>query len=168
MKWIFQSERLLFRKFTEDDAGLLITLNSDPAVTRYVHEAPTTAANATSILQDVIIPQYGLKLGRWAVHLKYTYEFIGWAGLKYLPSTGVVDLGYRFMTPFWGKGYATEAAKTCISYGFTHLQLDRIIAQAHIDNTASLKVIQKCGMKFMREDFVDGQPVKVYEIVNKK
>jgi RimJ/RimL family protein N-acetyltransferase len=166
MKTLFQSERLLFREFTLDDAELLYELNSDPDVTKYVHEPPTTKENAPEILQNIILPQYKLKLGRWAVHIKYTEEFIGWAGLKYISDRDEIDLGYRFKKQYWGKGYATEAAKTCISYGFIHLNLERIVAQAHVENVASLKVIQKCGMKFLREDFVDGTPVKVYELLN--
>jgi RimJ/RimL family protein N-acetyltransferase len=166
MKSLFQSERLLFRQFTLRDAALLFDLNSDPDVTKYVHEAPTTKENAPEILRNIILPQYELKLGRWAVHLKFTEEFIGWAGLKYLPERDEIDLGYRFKKQYWGKGYATEAAATCISYGFAHLDLDRIVAQAHVENTASLKVIQKCGMKFLKEDIVEGTPVKVYELLN--
>jgi RimJ/RimL family protein N-acetyltransferase len=166
MNILFQSQRLLFRQFTLDDADLLVNLNCDPEVTRYVHEPPTTDATAPGILKNIILPQYELQLGRWAVHLKFTEEFIGWAGLKYIPHREEIDLGYRFKKQYWGKGYATEAASTCINYGFVHLELARIIAQAHVENTASLKVIQKCGMKFLREDIVEGSPVKVYELLN--
>jgi len=166
MQSLFQSERLLFRQFTLADADLLYELNSDPEVTKFVHEPPTTKENAIAILKDIILPQYELKLGRWAVHLKYTYEFIGWAGLKYLSERDEVDLGYRFRKQYWRQGLATEAAGTCISYGFVHLDLERIIAKTHVQNTASTRVMQKCGMKFIKEDVVDGTPVKIYEIVN--
>lgn len=166
MNSLFQSERLLFRQFTVDDADLLYQLNSDPEVTRYVHEPPTTKENAPDILKNIILPQYELELGRWAVHLKYMHEFIGWAGLKYLFDRDEIDLGYRFMKQYWGNGFATEAAGTCISYGFAHLDLNRIVAKAHVHNTASLKVIQKCGMKFIKEDIVDATPVKIFEILN--
>jgi len=166
MRALFQSERLLFREFTLEDAELLYELNSDPEVTKYVHEPSTTKENAEDIIRNIILPQYGLKLGRWAVHIKYTEEFIGWAGLKYIAEREIIDLGYRFKKEYWGRGYATEAAKTCISYGFTHLGLERIVAQAHVENTGSLNVIKKCGMKFLKEDIVDATPVKVYELVN--
>jgi [ribosomal protein S5]-alanine N-acetyltransferase len=159
---LFQSKRLLFRKFTTADAGLLYELNSDPEVVKYVHEPPTTKENAEQIIKDIILPQYELNLGRWAVCLKYTDEFIGWCGLKYIKENDVIDLGYRFKKQYWGKGYATEAAQTCISYGFAHLNLDKIIAKAHVENTGSLNVIGKCGMKFLKEDVEDGCPVKVY------
>ena len=164
MTILFQSKRLLFRQFTLDDAALIIDLNSDPDVMEYLHEPPTTQENATQILKDIILPQYEKGLGRWAVHLKYTEEFVGWCGLKYIKEKDEIDLGYRFKKKYWGNGYATEAALTCISYAFAHLNLDRIIAKAHIENAASLKVIENCGMKFLRKDVEDHYPVKVYEL----
>jgi [ribosomal protein S5]-alanine N-acetyltransferase len=165
MNTLFQSERLLFRQFTPTDADLLYELNSDPEVVKYVHEPATTKENAGDIITNIILPQYENNMGRWAVHLKYTEEFIGWAGLKYIAEKDIIDLGYRFKKKSWGKGYATEAARTCISYGFAHLGLTRIIAQAHVENTASINVIEKCGMEFVKEDVVDGSPVKLYELV---
>jgi [ribosomal protein S5]-alanine N-acetyltransferase len=163
---LFQSTRLLFRQFTLDDAQLLVDLNSDPEVMKYLHEPETTMENAPQVLRDIILPQYENGLGRWAVFLKYTEEFIGWCGLKYLAGSNEIDLGYRFKKQYWGKGYATEAAKTCISYAFAHLNVQKIIARAHIDNNASLHVIKKCGMNFLREGIVDSCPVKTYELVN--
>lgn len=166
MKLVFQSQRLLFREFTEDDAALIYELNSDPEVLRYLHEPPVTPENAGQVIRDIILPQYKLGFGRWAVHLKYSNEFLGWCGLKYLQDTNEVDLGYRFKKQHWGKGYATEAASTCISYGFTHLNISAIIARAHVENLASLQVIHKCGMKFLREEIVDECPVKTFGLLN--
>ena len=164
MTILFQSKRLLFRQFTVNDDELLFDLNSDPEVIKYVHEPATTRENAPQILIDVIIPQYETGLGRLAVFMKYSEEFIGWCGLKRIRETGEIDLGYRFKKEFWGKGYATEAAQTCINYAFAHLNLERIVAKAHVENLGSLNVIEKCGMKFLKEDIEDGCPVKVYEL----
>ena len=164
MNALFQSKRLLFRRFTLDDAQLLIDLNSDPEVTRYVHEPPTTQENVSEILRNIIFPQYERGLGRWAVFLKYSEEFIGWSGLKYVAHNAAIDLGYRFKKEYWGKGFATEAALTCINYAFAHLEVNNIIAKAHRDNIASLKVMQKCGMHFLGEAIEEGCPVKLYEL----
>lgn len=146
------------------DGGLLYELNSDPEVVKYVHEPPTTKENVADILRNIILPQYELGLGRWAVHLKTTEEFIGWAGLKYLSERDEIDLGYRFMKKYWGNGYASEAAAACIRYGLEQLKLEKIHGKAHVENTASLKVLQKCGMKFLAEDYVDGSPVKIFAL----
>ena len=111
MQIIFQAPRLLLRQFTQDDAHLILSLNSDPEIVKYVHE-PTlkTEEQAKKILLDIILPQYKNNLGRWAIHTKDNMDFIGWCGLKYRPELDEIDLGYRLMQKAWGKGYATEAA----------------------------------------------------------
>ncbi len=121
MNVIFETDRLLFRRFTDsgDDAKLIYQLNLDPEVTRYTHDPVSDIKQAKKILQDTILPQYTLyNHGRWAVHLKPSLEFTGWCGLKYRLEKDEVDLGYRFMRKFWGRGYATEAAIASIHYGF--------------------------------------------------
>ncbi|MDB5209725.1 MAG: N-acetyltransferase [Sediminibacterium sp.] len=168
MEIIFETKRLLLREFTTDDAALIYELNSNPEVVKYVHEEPITDVKValTSII-DRIIPQYiNYGYGRWAMHLKGSLEFIGWCGLKYRPERDEVDLGYRFKQPYWGKGYATEAALATLQYGFETLDIPVITAMAHIDNTASLKVIEKCGMQFQGFEEVEGCPVKTYTFNN--
>ena len=120
MSVVIETDRLLLRKFTEDEATLLYELNPDPEVIRYTHDPIADVDHAKNVLNEVILPQYVLyNHGRWAVRLKSNLEFIGWCGLKYLSETNEVDLGYRFMQKFWGKGYATEAAVACMSMGLT-------------------------------------------------
>jgi RimJ/RimL family protein N-acetyltransferase len=75
--------------------------------------------------------------GRWVVALKTTGEMVGWAGLKFLEESKEVDIGYRLLSEFWGKGYATEASRPCIEYGFKQLGLNTIIAFVLPDNSAS-------------------------------
>ena len=74
------------------------------------------------------------------------------------------DLGYRLLRTAWGKGFATEAAKYTLEYGFTKLGLDMITGRAHIENIASIKVLEKAGMIFQREELVDNCPVRMYMI----
>src|SRR5690349_2206582 len=144
MDVIIETDRLLLRKFTEDDAPLLYELNLDPEVIRYTHDPLTDVEHARKVLTEVILPQYiSYEHGRWAVQLRPTLEFMGWCGLKYLSETNEVDLGYRFMKKFWGKGYATEAALACINYGFGTLNLPRIVGRALPGNLASIRVLDK-------------------------
>jgi len=164
---VIETNRLLLRPFTEDDASLLYELNLDPEVIRYTHDPMTDVEHAKQVLNEVILPQYSLyDHGRWVVHLKSNLEFMGWCGLKYLPETNEVDLGYRFMKKFWGKGYATEAASACIEYGFNKLKLPRIIGRALPGNLASIKVLEKCGMKYLQEEVVQGYLHKTYQVTN--
>jgi RimJ/RimL family protein N-acetyltransferase len=115
----------------------------------------------------VILPQYALySHGRWAVHIKPGHEFIGWCGLKSRPERNEIDLGYRFMKKFWGKGYATESALASIHYGFEGLNLQTIIGRALPGNSGSIKVLEKCGMIYLCEEEIDGFLHKTYQIAN--
>jgi RimJ/RimL family protein N-acetyltransferase len=167
MDVIIETERLLLRKFTVEDAPLIYELNFDPDVIRYTYDPVKDIEHATQVLEQVILPQYVLyNHGRWAVHLKPQLEFIGWCGLKCIPQRDEIDLGYRFKKQYWGKGYATEAAYACIQYGFKKLDLKRIIGRAIPENTASLHVLEKCGMTFLTDEVVDGYSARTYEIFN--
>lgn len=165
MHIILQTPRLLLRRFTnsDDDAALILHLNSQPDVLKYLHERTLTdVADAKNIIETVILPQYENNLGRWAVHLIETNEFIGWCGLKYRPERKETDLGYRFLPSAWGKGYATEAAKACLDYGFEKLFLSKINACAHEENLASLAVLEKIGMQYTNDELIDECPVKCF------
>ncbi len=166
MAIIFQSSRLYFREFNENDVQLLLELNSNPNVIKYVHKASPTIENSTATLQNIILPQYKLYgFGRWAVHLKSNNEFIGWCGLKYLKEADEIDLGYRFKEDYWGKGYGYEAAKTTIDYGFNTLKLNKIFARALPQNIASIRIMEKLGMQYVGDVIDDdGLMVKKYEI----
>lgn len=167
MHIIFETSRLILRQFTEADAPLILTLNSDPEVLKYLHE-PTlkTVEQAENILLDIILPQYKNNLGRWAIYTKNDMDFIGWCGLKYRPELDEIDLGYRLMQNAWGKGYATEAAQHTLDHGLNKLQLKLITGRAHIENLASIKVLEKIGMDFIGEGIVDDCPVRTYTKAN--
>ena len=167
MNIILETSRLLLRTFTPEDSRLIYELNLDPEITRYTGDPVRDINHAKEILEQVILPQYALyNHGRWAVHIKDGLEFIGWCGLKNQPERNEIDLGYRFLKTAWSKGYATEAAFACIKYGFEKLNLQRIIGRAMPDNIGSLRVLEKCGMTYIRDEIVDGHPAKTYEILN--
>jgi RimJ/RimL family protein N-acetyltransferase len=163
MNIIFQTPRLILRQFTEADAPLILALNSDPEIVKYLHE-PTLKdeEHAKKILVDIILPQYPNTLGRWAIHIKDNMDFIGWCGLKYRPELDEIDLGYRLMQKAWGKGFATEAAQYTLDHGFKALNLKLITGRAHIKNIASIKVLEKIGMDYIGEGIVDDCPVRTY------
>ncbi len=166
MKIIFETERLLLREFTMNDAALLYELNSDPAVTKYTLDLMSDPGQAKKVLEHTILPQYSLyRHGRWAVHTRNNMEFIGWCGLKTRlleKGNSEIDLGYRFAKKFWGKGFATEAAKATLRYGFDTLHRKVIIGRALPGNLASIYVLEKCGMEYSGEEVVDGLLHKCY------
>ena len=167
MNVVFETNRLLLRTFSVEDASLIYELNLDPDVTRYTGDPVKDLHHAQLILEQTILPQYALyNHGRWAVHVKPDLEFIGWCGLKNRPERNEIDLGYRFIKNAWGKGYATEAAYACLNYGFKTLNLHRVVGRAMPQNIASLRVLEKCGMQYIGDEVVDDHPAKTYEASN--
>lgn len=167
MHIVLQTPRLILRQFTEADASLIFTLNSDPEVIKYVHEPILQSVEqAKEIISQVILPQYKNNFGRWALHTKNNDEFIGWCGLKYLPIPGEIDLGYRLSRFAWGNGYATEAAIHVLDHGFNQLHLKEIIGRAHLQNISSINVLKKIGMQFIKETIEDNCPVRVFSALN--
>jgi RimJ/RimL family protein N-acetyltransferase len=172
MNVVIETERLLLRTFTLEDAELVFELNKDPEVIRYTGDPLRDLAHAKEVLEKVILPQYALyNHGRWAVVVKPGLDpdntgFIGWCGLKARPERNEIDLGYRFMKKSWGRGYATEAAFACLNYGFSKLKINRIVGRAMPQNIPSLKVLEKCGMQYVGEEVVDEHPAITYEAIN--
>ncbi|MEO8860328.1 MAG: GNAT family N-acetyltransferase [Ginsengibacter sp.] len=165
MQVVFETARLFLRRFTDADAPLVYKLNSDAEVIKYLHEPILeNEEEAKKIINEIILPQYMLNLGRWAIHTKTDYEFIGWCGLKNIPETGIIDLGYRLLKNAWGNGYGTEAAQYTVIYGLRDLKIKTITGMAHVDNIASIKILEKIRMQFIKNDIADGVPVRVYNI----
>jgi ribosomal-protein-alanine N-acetyltransferase len=149
MKTILETEGLLLREFVLDDVEDFFGMVSDPDVTRYTGDAAKTVEDARKVLEERPLQVYRKHgYGRWATVYKPTGKVIGFAGLKYLDDVNEVDLGYRFFKEHWGKGLATEASRAVVGYGFDVLRLRRIIAIADIDNKASIRVLEKVGLRF--------------------
>jgi ribosomal-protein-alanine N-acetyltransferase len=156
MKKILETDRLYFRQFTVEDATILYEMHQDTAITKYTGD-PTpwdSVELVKKILKEAILPQYEKNIGRWATFLKQDDTFIGWCGLKEVD--GEVDLGYRFIQQYWGKGYATEAAKAVLQYGINN-KIKNIVGRASVDNIASVKVLEKIGLTFF-EFYMETEP----------
>ena len=157
-----ETNRLQHRAFTVDDAEAFFALNSNPDVMRFtgepllssLHEAKQAIAN---------YPDFDERgYGRWASVLKETQTIIGFCGLKYLPDLDAVDVGYRFLPQYWGRGLATEACVASLNFGFNTLGLDQIIGLVVPENAASIRVLEKAGMQSNGELSLDGTVVLRY------
>lgn len=146
---MIETERLFLRKITLDDKENMFRLHSDPDVQKYTGEPVVESIEEIEKAIRIRVKDYEkYGYGRWATFLKNEMQFVGWAGLAYLPEFDKIDLGYRFLPEFWGSGLATEASRAILTYGFEKLELKRIIAIAMKENKASIKVMEKVGMVF--------------------
>lgn len=151
MKVIIETERLLFREITLDDLEAMFRLHADPVVQRYTGEAVVKSRVEMKKAIETRINNYRkYGYGRWATVLKSDKQFVGWAGLAYLPEFDEIDLGYRFLPEYWGLGIATEASEAILEYGFNELGLKKIVAIAMKENKASIRVLEKVGMEFYK------------------
>jgi len=167
MNKILETERLLLREFELSDSQAMFDLNNDPEVLRWTGDPPFDSVTHASEFLEKYSDYNTNGYGRWAVIEKETGNFIGWCGLK-LNEQNLIDLGYRFFQKDWGKGYATESARACLGYGFLALGMKEIIGRVARDNPASVRVLEKIGMTFWKEDACKGIVDSLYYKIDRK
>jgi RimJ/RimL family protein N-acetyltransferase len=150
-----ETDRLILRRFTEDDVDVLVDLDSDPEVMRYVTGGQATPREE---VESVFLPaflgyyQRFAGYGFWAAIEKASGAFVGW--FHFRPAKGCPidepELGYRFRLSAWGKGYATEGSRALIHKGFTELGAKRVWAETMAVNVRSRRVMEKAGLRFVR------------------
>ncbi|WP_454047131.1 GNAT family N-acetyltransferase [Chryseobacterium sp. Marseille-Q8038] len=161
-----ETKRLILRKLEEADVERIFLLDSNPEVMKYLGEPVTTVEESKEVIK-MIQKQYEENgVGRLAIIEKESGLLIGWCGLKLLtqPVNGYVntlDLGYRLIPEFWGKGYAMEAAKASLYYGFDELKAAVIYAFADAGNTGSKHMLGKLGFEKTGE-FTDESDVECF------
>ena len=151
-----KTERLLLRQWKKEDRELFAELNSDHRVMEYFPKTlnRTESNKMAKHLKSLIVKQ---GWGFWAVELLDNNEFIGFVGLNKptddLPFSPCVEIGWRLLEKYWGKGYATEAAQGALEFGFTKLGLTEIVSFTSVLNTKSIKVMKKLNMSKSEEYF---------------
>ena len=163
---VLETQRLLLRHITPDDFSNLYRMNSDPEVKKYVGDGSVRNKEQMLMELDMLISHYTRKpgLGIWAAVLKENNEFVGASGLVYYDNTPEIEIGYRMLKENWNKGYATEASRGLLNYGFGKLKLKKIVSSAHTENLASRRVMEKIGMSFVDTRFHYGCMQAYYEI----
>jgi RimJ/RimL family protein N-acetyltransferase len=159
---LLETPRLFLRPFRPDDAALIHAVYSDPEVMRYVATGPIAEVALTQrLLQDYDLHQRRHGYSFWAVIERSSGTLIGDAGLYRTP-VGEVELGYTLGCPWWGRGYATEAAGRWLAVAFEELGVREVVALAEPANAASLHVLDKLGMRRDGERLAFGRPHAVY------
>jgi ribosomal-protein-alanine N-acetyltransferase len=160
-----QTERFILRPMTPADAENLYRLNADPEVIRYTGDSSFASVDEAQDFLKRNRPFATHRMGRWGIFTRKDKVFHGWCGLKWLEDRGVVDLGYRLFRSSWGQGIATETSRASLAYGFDVLHLEKIMAYVDLENSASLRVLQKLGFQELQTVDYGGMPVMEYQIL---
>lgn len=143
------TDRLYLREWRDSDREPFAALNADPAVMEFL-PTPLTRDQSDAFIDRIQTAFSQRGWGLWAVEVKSTGDFIGFVGLS-MPRfeshfTPCVEIGWRLARYAWGNGYATEAARAALQFGFDELMLDEIVSFTAVCNRRSQCVMERIGM----------------------
>ena len=155
MHVFLRTDRMVLRRFTAADVDLLVELDSDPEVMRYITGSRRTPREE---VEREVLPAFRgyyerfAGYGFWAAIEVATGDFLGW--FHFRPREGgrpdEAELGYRLRRSAWGKGYGTEGSCALIHAGFTEHGVERVVAGTMAVNIASRRVMEKAGLRLVR------------------
>ena len=152
--------RLVLRDFRSEDAPAVHVYGSDPEVVRYLPWGPNTEAESQAFLKRMLADQAEEPRTKFElpVTLKASGELSGSCGVRIRSvNRREAVMGYVYRRDVWGNGYATEAARVLVAFGFEQLGMHRIYATCDVNNVASARVLEKAGMQregLLRQDML--------------
>jgi RimJ/RimL family protein N-acetyltransferase len=148
-KDMLETERLFLRKLRAEDIDEIFEMRSDEELMRYIRAPQTKREESLNWIRLISEKWEPEGIGFCGVIEKSSKSFVGWCGLWKLKETGEIEVGYAIRKGFRGKGYATEAARGCLAYGFEELGLEKIVAVAYPANEPSQNVMKRLGMNYV-------------------
>jgi RimJ/RimL family protein N-acetyltransferase len=147
---ILETERLLLRQFSTEDAEFILELLNEPSFIRNIGDRGVrTIEGANSYILNGPVASYAKNgFGLYLVKLRETNESIGMCGLIQRDALEDVDIGYAFLPRFWSKGYAVESALAVKEYARNVIGLNHIVAITDPENEGSIRVLEKIGFQF--------------------
>lgn len=163
MAIVLETERLVLREFTRDDGDLLVDLDSDPAVMRFLSGGePTAREYVEQKMLPTLLDDYDRfpGFGIWAADTT-DVGFVGWFELRPANDSppGEVVLGYRLRQAVWDRGYATEGSRALLHKGFEELGVRTVVAETMAVNKGSRRVMEKLGLSHRNTYFPDLPPI---------
>ncbi|GAA0442947.1 hypothetical protein Aca07nite_63970 [Actinoplanes capillaceus] len=153
------TERMVLIPLTDEHLEYEVELDSDPEVLRYIEgRARTREEVAGCHAQRMELGRRVDGLGYWLA-TETTGEFVGVMMLPPAERPGEAELGYRLLRRYWRRGLATEGAVALLRHGFATSGRERIIAQTMTVNSGSRRVMEKCGLRYVRTFFPDHPPI---------
>ena len=156
--------RLRLRPLAGGDLDAAHSLWTDPDVRRYLWDdvvIPREQAVAVLAASEADFAAHGY--GLWAVCVPETGELIGFCGFR-PAEEGEPELLYGLAPRWWGQGLATEAAQAVLGYGFDTLGFERVVAATDVPNAASVRVMERLGMRFERRGELNGLDTLFYAL----
>ncbi|MEV6149387.1 GNAT family N-acetyltransferase [Nonomuraea sp. NPDC052129] len=152
-----ETERLIMRRWRDDDREPFAAMNADAEVMEHF-PALLTRSESDGFVDRIEAGFEAHGYGLWALEVRKSGEFIGFTGLVLqtfeAPFTPAVEVGWRLAKAAWGHGYAIEAAREAVRYGFDVAGLDEIVSMTTVGNTRSRKVMERLGMtRDIADDF---------------
>jgi ribosomal-protein-alanine N-acetyltransferase len=144
------TDRLLLRRWRDDDREPFARINADLRTMEFF-PAPLSRAESDALLDrlEASIDRHGF--GFWAVELRDSGELAGFTGLNVpafeAPFTPAVEIGWRLAPEHWGRGYASEAARAALAFGFERAGAERIVSFTAVLNERSQRVMERIGMR---------------------
>ncbi len=160
---ILKTDRLIIREFTAEDLNALASLLGNEQVMEFSIGGPLSWQQTKEYLEQRILPHYAHHgFGLWAV--VYEGQVIGYAGLitQQIDGEKLIELGYRLLPEYWGKGLASEAAGAIAQYAFDQLNLEQIISIVEEKNVRSVSVAKRLGMHHWKDADFHGKIAQIY------
>jgi RimJ/RimL family protein N-acetyltransferase len=159
---VLETERLILRHFNLDDAPFVLTLLNEPSFLQYIGDKKVrTLDDARQYIINGPRASYERHgFGLYRVELAGSNTPIGMCGLLKRDELPDPDIGFAFLPDYWNKGFAFEAATAVLTHAREQLKLHRVLAIVNPDNDASIKLLEKLGLRFER---MNGE-VKLYAL----
>ncbi|MBE9031173.1 GNAT family N-acetyltransferase [filamentous cyanobacterium LEGE 11480] len=162
---ILYTDRLILRQFQDRDLDAYAAMSSDPEVMRYIGTGRTLSREESWRSMAMLLGHWQLRgYGLWAVESKASGEFLGRVGLWNPAGWPGLEVGWALRRSAWGQGFATEAARAAVNYGFELLQQSEIISLIRPENTASIRIAERLGAKPHEEIEVFGSAAICYRL----
>ena len=147
---VLETERLILRWITTDDAEFIFTLMNEPSYLRFIGDKGVrTISDAREYIQNGPVDSYErFGYGLYLTEQKIDGAAIGICGLVNREAIDDVDIGFAFLPDYWGNGYGYESAKAIVDYGRNIVRLKRIVAVIESENQSSVRLIEKIGLRF--------------------
>ena len=169
---VLETERLILRRLTDDDAQFVLTLHNEPSFLRYIGDKKTRNLEDARqyILTGPVATYERYGFGLCMVELKESKTPIGMCGLVKREELPDPDIGFALLPDFCNKGFAFEAATAVLQDARERLKLERILAITILDNEASIKLLERLGFKFEKVIRLtpEGDQLKLFRLATKR